>query len=207
MVPKDLDIEFEDESEEQERLKREADAKKRKETLHTNADLEFSVPGMDAGSPAAGTASPAQAAPQKPQGTNPQARPGQAQPQGGARPAAAQNVTQMPVRKAAPNSDGQPQAQAPASNGIDYASSSRSYSETEVHALIRAAVAECKLEMIAEIAGETKELEIKVTRMLGALGAKAPPLKKEFLQIQKMVQDHTKLSLKLVASSDKKKAA
>src|SRR5690606_21513199 len=85
--------------------------------------------------------------------------------------------------------------------------SDRMYSATELHALIRAAVAESKLEMISELTSETKELEIKVSRLLTALAAKAPPLKKEFMQIQKLLQDHTKAPLKIAQSDDKKKAA
>lgn len=200
MVPKDLGLEFEDESEEQERLKREEESKKKRESLHSNVDLEFEVPGMEAGgAPAAGTTAPKAARPAgSQQRSQPQQKPAQQ-----ARSATGQsNVTPMPARQA---SAGGPSV-VEAMGDIDIGSG-RSYSETEVKALIRAAVAECKLEMIAEIASETKELEIKVTRVLGALGAKAPPLKKELMQVQKLVQDHTKLSLKLITREDKKKAA
>lgn len=201
MVPKDLGLEFEDESEEQERLKREEESKKKRESLHSNVDLEFEVPGMEAGgAPAAGTTAPKAARHAgSQQRSQSQQRPVQPQ----ARSATGQNnVTPMSARQA---SAGGPSV-VEAMGDIDIGSG-RSYSETEVKALIRAAVAECKLEMIAEIASETKELEIKVTRVLGVLGAKAPPLKKELMQVQKLVQDHTKLSLKLITPEDKKKAA
>ncbi len=213
MVPKDLGLEFEDESEEQERLKREEDAKRKREAnLHSNVDLEFEVPGMEAGSPAKGTAAPGAQKPDTKQAAAPaHARPAPAQQQQAQRPQQPQqaqaqrpapsNVTAMPQREHSTS----PSLIEAASN-MDF-NSGRMYSEVEMKALIRAAVAECKLEMIAEIASETKELEIKVTRVLGALGAKAPPLKKDLMQVQKLVQDHTKLSLKLVTSEDKKKAA
>lgn len=220
MVPKDLGLEFEDESEEQERLKREEEAKRKRDAnLQSNVDLEFEVPGMEAGSPARGTpapngagqrpqaARPAQGQPgARPQGQNPAARPqgqGQAQAQQQQQRPAENNVAQMPGRSAAPAQGGS----IANSLGEFEMNSGRAYSETEVKALIRAAIAECKLEMIAEIASETKELEIKVSRILGALGAKAPPLKKDLMQVQKLVSDHTQLSLKLITPADKKKAA
>ncbi len=207
MVPKDLGLEFEDESEEQERLRREEEAKRKRETLHSNVDLEFDVPGMEAGAqPAAGTptpkaARPAGAQPQQAQKPAQPAQPGQKPAQSQAQPAA-NNVTPMPSRQQSAHSSSIGDSVGP----LDM-NSGRTYSETEVKALIRAAIAESKLEMIAEIASETRELEIKVSRVLGALGAKAPPLKKDLMQVQKLVQDHTKLSLKLITSEDKKKAA
>ena len=198
MAPKDLDLEFEDESEEQDRKKRELDEKKRKETLHHNADLEFSVPGMEGEASPEGTAVPA---------------PRPSTPAKSANPHATAPVVSLEEKKRAQQAAAAqpaPSAQAQTtqtSHHQHHSQSQHTYSETEMRALIRAAVAECKLEMIAELTSETKELEIKVSRLLNALAAKAPPLKKEFLQIQKMLQDHTKLPLKLVQSEDKKKAA
>lgn len=205
MAPKDLDLEFEDESEEQDRKKRELDEKKRKETLHHNADLEFSVPGMEGEVSSEGTAAPASrpAASAKPVNAHANAPVVSLEEKKRAQQAAAQ-----PPAKAIPKPMPMPSSQAPQSDQHHHSQPQHGgYSETEMRALIRAAVAECKLEMIAELTSETKELEIKVSRLLNALAAKAPPLKKEFLQIQKMLQDHTKLPLKLVQTEDKKKAA
>lgn len=203
MGPKDLDLEFEDESEEQERKRREAEEKKKRDSLHHNPDVEFSVPGMEGeaspkGTPAS-TPSPAQQA-HKTQVKQPASVVSIEE----KKKAAAQSTTQS-IATHAPTAQA-PQARAAAHAPMEY-SSDRMYSATELHALIRAAVAESKLEMISELTSETKELEIKVSRLLTALAAKAPPLKKEFMQIQKLLQDHTKAPLKIAQSDDKKKAA
>ena len=61
----------------------------------------------------------------------------------------------------------------------------------------RAAIAEAQLESIVIVSQETKLLEQKLTKLLAQILSRNPNAKKELLQIQKLLNEHTKLGLKI----------
>jgi hypothetical protein len=124
-----------------------------------------------------------------------------------AKPAPSANVTpirqQAPVEATkpsvvatpAPVAAPAPAVQAPIQKVVatETLDTSRTYSAVEVEALIRAAVAESKLEYITDMAIETKLLEQKVNKILTMIFTKVPALKKEVMQVQKYLADHNQV--------------
>jgi len=79
-------------------------------------------------------------------------------------------------------------------------------SERESEALVRAAVAEANAGYIAQHAGAAKVLEHQVNSWVNSMYKKNPALKKELLQLKKLVNDYAKPD-NFSQTAKKKKAA
>lgn len=182
MGAKHLNLEFEEEdesltsAEEEVKRKREEEEKKAKmlaqeiEFIATDPNITISKKDLKQPAPSQQPTSPPQAS--KPQ-------------QAAVKPAPA-----APIKRAE-LAEVRPPVQAPISRPVaPVLDSGRNYSSVEVEALIRAAVAESRLEYITDMAAEIKLLEHKANKILTMIFTKVPALKNEVMQVQKLLSDH-----------------
>tara|TARA_R110002072_G_scaffold64203_1_gene159124 strand:+ start:100907 stop:101620 length:714 start_codon:yes stop_codon:yes gene_type:complete len=210
-----LDIEFEDDDE----IKAREEAERRKKEVVNDVDIEFgdapegaspesspaSEPAKKSEVKAAPTQKSAPAASQPK--ANPQPKQEQQQPQQQARPQQQQQPQQVQTSQSPEQNSGvlnlhQGEIQSQQiSVGPDYklgdelkkAMGSNQILAIEMEARIQVEATKMITDVIAKNAADAKLLEHKINKLVSAVAAKAPAMKKELLQIKRLVTEHARI--------------
>lgn len=178
MPLEDLDLEFEDEDEQK---------KKRNDAVHVDVDLAFSATGVHTLPPSLSAAGKADSSAPKPVPAAAAAAraPGHVAPVKKLDEARAQ-AARRPTATSTQGANAMQLAPAP---DADFSHLVQEIEDTKFDARVQVAVAEHKMELLADVLSDVKLLDHQVHQWLVRINQKHPELKNEVLAVKKLLAD------------------